>query len=555
MRRLERWALPAILTLMGTILVLLAAETGVTVDEPAHLLSSYLYWKGADRLQPGDMPPLIKMAAGWVPVALGLPVPPAGHKVWETNHEWNVSLQMMYDLTGPQIRRIFFYSRLPMILFPLGCCVLLWWWGRQLFSPGAGLLVALVFVLSPNVLGHGALIKNDLAASLGYLLFWYRAWKFWTEPSKRSAAWMATALLVAILAKFSLLILVPLAPLILLARGRSLSWRDLAACALLLAAIPYLGLVAAWQFDIGRPTENQFQLWSTDRNVPYPLAPFVRTVSWIPTPVRFWHGAVSLVQSDHVGSAYLMGRIVPGGSPWYFLATLAFKVPRALQVMIILGLVVVGVDVARRRARVADLFWTVPPVLYLALASISSLQLGVRLVLPALVMLILISGRGLAWAVSSRYARVLPMVLVLWQGVRVASAYPHYISFFNQWIGGPDRALPLLSDSNLDWGQDLRRLAEWVAAERIPKIRLAYFGTDFPYAYMTDKVLEPITPPWHSGLVKGERYEPEPGYYAISATLLTGQFFAEKYRDYFACFRDRKPFAKAGYSIFIYRVP
>jgi hypothetical protein len=54
--------------------------------------------------------------------------------------------------------------------------------------------------------------------------------------------------------------------------------------------------------------------------------------------------------------------------------------------------------------------------------------------------------------------------------------------------------------------------------------------------------------------VEGDKLAPEPGYYAISATLLTGQFFSERYRDYFHEFRTRKPIAKAGYSIFVYRI-
>jgi hypothetical protein len=101
----------------------------------------------------------------------------------------------------------------------------------------------------------------------------------------------------------------------------------------------------------------------------------------------------------------------------------------------------------------------------------------------------------------------------------------------------------------------MRRLARLIDEQNLPKVRLAYFGMDNPYAYLTDKRIESIPPPWSDGLVRSTRLEPDPGYYAISATLLTGQLFEPKYRDYYSEFRSRKPFAKAGYSILLYKIP
>ena len=72
--RLERACVAVILVGLAAALVAQAWMTGVPIDSPSHVLSSYLYWHGADRLEPRDMPPLIKLAAGWVPALIGLPV-------------------------------------------------------------------------------------------------------------------------------------------------------------------------------------------------------------------------------------------------------------------------------------------------------------------------------------------------------------------------------------------------------------------------------------------------------------------------------------------------
>jgi hypothetical protein len=60
--------------------------------------------------------------------------------------------------------------------------------------------------------------------------------------------------------------------------------------------------------------------------------------------------------------------------------------------------------------------------------------------------------------------------------------------------------------------------------------------------------------PWAPELVEEKLYVPSKGYYAISSTLLTGQFFDARYRDYFLLFRSKEPIARAGYSIRLYRI-
>lgn len=532
----------------------------MTVDEPSHLLSAHLYWQGRDTLEPGDMPPLIKIAGGWVPARTGLRLPPASHPAWSSNHEWQVSLQMMYDLRAEEIRRIFFWTRLPLIAFPLATAALLWWWARQLFSPAGGLVVAAVFALSPNVLGHGALFKNDLAATFGHLLFWYGAWRYWCSPTlPRAAAWGA-ALLLALLAKFSLLVLIPLASLILLMRalmrGRPSLGTSLKS-ALLIGCIVYAGVVTAWQGPVGRPSQADLAGWRQSRAVPgWVSQPVIAVASQLPLPPQFWRGAMSLVQSNgETGPVYLLGQLHDRGNPLYFAVALAVKVPIAAQILVLGGMALLIWRWWRQGLCASDLFWAGPGFLYLALASLSNLQLGVRLVLPALPFLFLFAGQWPKLTSRWKAAAFVPALLLGWMAWRAAVSYPHYLSYFNRWIGGPDNGLLVLSDSNIDWGQDVPRLARYVEEQSIPRIRLAYFGTDNPYAYLSDTKLETIAPPWNETLARGERFRPEPGYYAVSATLLTGQYFAPKYRNYYEVFRRMQPIGKAGYSIFIYHIP
>ncbi|MEP7366019.1 MAG: glycosyltransferase family 39 protein [Acidobacteriota bacterium] len=559
--RVEPWEvryMALLLVVLAGVLVSIAWRTGVTIDEPAHLLSAHLYWKGNDTLLPGDMPPAIKIVGGWVSHLFPLPIP-YDNPVWETQLEWDIARVMMDRLRDPLLRQVFFFSRLPLIVFPLMACTLLWWWARQLFSRRAALALALLFCLSPTVLAHGALFKNDLAASFGYLLFWYRAWVYWQSPSGKNAGWLGAGILVGILAKFSLLILAPLGVAVVLARyfvPNAGPRRALGPELAVLFLVPYLGTVAAWQFHIDTMIPADYAAWRANPSIPAWAPEAAAPLRAIPTPQRLRQGVMSLVESNATGTGvYLMGKIYPMGVPQYFAVALATKVPISLQLLFAAALALLIIDLARRRLQVADLFWIVPPILYFCLASLSSLQLGLRLILPALLGLTLWCGRPVEFLLGGRKTVAVLGVLIGWLAIWSAHQYPYYLSHFNELVGGSDQGIRYLSDSNLDWGQDLDALAEYLQRNRIPKIYLAYFGADNPYAHIPENRLEQIAPPWGDGIGREPRIDVKPGYYAVSATLLTGQLFQPKFRDYYKRFRDAEPIAKAGYSIFIYKVP
>lgn len=547
----ELAALGIILAAYLVALAYLAWRTGVTIDEPAHLLSASLYWRGADNLQPRDMPPLIKIVGGWAPALLSLPVPYDHRDLMAGRHEWPIALEMMARMKGDEIVRKFFLSRLPLFVFPLGCLVLVWWWGRQIFSPWIGVVLAGLFALEPTALGHGALFKNDLAATFTFLLLCYRLWRFWRDPAWKNAAWLGFAVLLCVLAKMSLLVFVPLAVLAAMIRQRK-DVRGFLRTLPLVLLIPYAGSLAAWQFDGARLRSADFRAYRAGGNLPvWPLYA-AKVFSVLPIPRGLWEGATSLVRSDRNPPAvYLFGENRHGGFPSYFAAALGVKVPAALQVLVFGGLVALAVGAWQRRWRWEDLFWVAPPLLYIVLASLSSLQLGVRLVLPALPFGLLWAGAGLASLSNQRLARGAALAAGALVLIPVVQVFPHCLSFFNVWAGGAEKGIHYLSDSNLDWGQDLRELERYRRNAGIERITLSYFGMDNPYAHLGETV-DLVAPPWTPEHVRGRWLVPTPGVWAVSATLLTGQFFRPEFRDYYRAFRSAPPIARAGYSIFIF---
>jgi hypothetical protein len=524
--RIERWevvGLSVLLAVYLAVLVSLVHRTGITIDEPAHILSSILYWEGNDHLKPRDMPPMIKLVGGWAAADAGFRIVEESHPVWEQQHEWNIALDMTRRMGERRIWHAMPRARLPLLIFPLATALLLWWWGRQLFSPLAGLAAAALFMLEPTALGHGALYKNDHAATFGFLLFWFQAWRYWRRPAWDTGLALGVGLAAAVLAKLSMLVLIPIAVGIVIAR-----WRPAG----------LLAFAVLWVLTLGACQ------WET------------RTFSgFLPLPAPMWDGAVALWgNTQGENSVYLLGRHWPHGHRAYFLIAALVKVPEILLVLVAGGIAWTAARAWNRKLQVADLFWIVPGALYFSAASMSSLQLGFRLVLPVLPFALLFAASLLDRISQTRwrYAIAIPFVLLLAANVWV---YPHQLSHFNLASGGPRNGLRYLSDSNIDWGQDLRELRSWMHRNAVPHMRMSYLGADNLLAYFREDEFLWVDPPFSDAARKRGPIQPVPGLYAISANLITGQFFEPAYRDYYKAFREAKPIDYAGHSIYIFRFP
>jgi hypothetical protein len=391
-----------------------------------------------------------------------------------------------------------------------------------MFGPVAAILAAVLFCAEPTALGHAPLFKNDHAATFGFLLFWHGVWTYWGKPALRTAVYLATALCIALLTKLSMLILIPIALFVTLCR------RDAMACGLMLV-IPYLGTIAACQFET-RP------LWG-----------------FLPMPAPLWDGVHALsLNADNENAVYLLGQRHPWGSRLYFAIAALVKAPELYIGLFGAGLGLQTLRLVRYKMQLVDLAWLLPPAIYFAAASMSAFQLGFRLILPCLPFVILIMAAVIERSFSRKWvATVLAVAAVL----PAALIYPFNLSYFNAISGGPTKALKYLADSNVDWGQDLSEVHRYIQRNNLFRIHLSYMGSDSVHANLRRDEFQWIEPPFSATGRRITQLQPVPGIYAISANLVAGQFFEKPYRDYYRIFREAKPIAYAGYSIYIYRLP
>jgi hypothetical protein len=209
-------------------------------------------------------------------------------------------------------------------------------------------------------------------------------------------------------------------------------------------------------------------------------------------------------------------------------------------------------------------FTEIAMLIFLAIywgASITSnLNIGVRHILPTFPFVyVLISGQVKRLFEKIKHKKKLVIVswcivvgLMIWYAFASLSSFPYYLTYFNELVGGAKNGYIYVTDSNLDWGQDLKRLVKWVDEHNIQKIKVDYFGGATVSYYLKDKYEE-----WHA------EYDPakaKGSWLAISATFLQQNraiptkgfpFQTNKY----LWLEAYKPVTVIGNSIFVYYIP
>ena len=265
-------------------------------------------------------------------------------------------------------------------------------------------------------------------------------------------------------------------------------------------------------------------------------------------PEDYARGLAFVMRHSEARRTFLLGELSDRGFPHYFLVTFLLKTPVPLLLLAALALARIG----RLPRREAVFLW-LPVLVYAAFTATRGLQIGHRHLLPVYPFLFVAAGEAAACLASWRrpVGVVLAGALALWYAGGTLRQHPHHLAYFNEIAGGPANGWRLLVDSNLDWGQDLKRLAGWMRQNGIERVKLSYFGSADPWYYGIDAERLPgYTSPHAPRLTR----EIRPGdIVAVSVTNLQGVYLDPEDRALMARLRATEPIARVGWSIRVYR--
>ncbi|GAB4345641.1 MAG: phospholipid carrier-dependent glycosyltransferase [Candidatus Abyssubacteria bacterium] len=442
---------------------------------------------------------------------------------------------------------ILFLSRLPFVFVSILLALVIWGWSKRLFGDRAGLLAVFLYALSPTVLAHCRLATADILVAFTVTLTLY-SFFIWLE--ERTAVWLVAAggtLGLALLSKFSAMMLIPIIFLV-----TSLDWlekRDAAGGLslvnrlVMLAVMFAIAAVVVWAgygFQVVTPFMPQWLQPDAERL--FNEKPFWRAVG-----VLADHGVRLPAYSYLLGiytqlaaakgwkDNFLFGQISSSG--WWYFYWAAFLIKTPLPFIVCLGAAFfMKGPGGRSRGERYLLGSIVPMIIFFSIPT--RINIGIRYLLPLYPLLFTLVGK--VGHIDSRNWRVVVGVLCVWYAASAGWTYPNYLAYFNELVGGPGNGYRYLVDSNLDWGQSLGELDEYLKREGIEKARIKYFG--------------PVAALEYHGLknVDLDNCEPSTGVWVISATYLQNLYLSNPHcHDWL---RELKPEKVIGYSIFVYEV-
>jgi dolichyl-phosphate-mannose-protein mannosyltransferase len=538
---------PLLLLVLAAELIVPALRQSVTVDEFAHVPAGVSYFEDGRFDLYSKNPPLVRALEALPVVASGPSWKPLAFAAGKGNGwaPWAVGLRFFRD-EGARYDALFHRARFVAIALTLVLAFLLHRHCRATFGERPALLALALFAFCPTVLAHGSLATVDLGAALFAFAAVLAFRALVREPSARRAIVAGLAFAFALLAKFSALVLLPAFALVwagVRIRDRARPTRREFVAGALAVVVALVAVNAGYVFSGSLSRLDSLPLESASARAVQAHAP-----GWLPVPlprdfvIGLDEQQVDVERGEF--SNYLRGQWSASGWWWYFLWALAVK--WTIPLLFLVGLRFVLFPKLDRE----DALLLVPAAAYLVVCSLgSSLQVGIRYLLPAFPLVFASAGR-LAAAPIARVRGVAAAIVLLAVAHAGSSllAAPRYLSYFNAIGGGSQRGWRELVDSNLDWGQELFLLRDWLAERGNPPIKLAYFGHVDPAAYGIRFELPESASAPHGGL------------YAISANYLVGYEYPATVggrmvpveRDRFAWLRDREPTARVGDTFFVY---
>ncbi len=593
--------------------ILVMSKDSATMDEIAHIPSGYSYLAYSDyRLNP-EHPPLLKDLAGLPLLFLDLDFP-KDHVSWtqDVNGQWEVGWHFLYHY-GNDADLILFLSRLSLLLLSVFFGWLIYAITKKLFGLFPALLALFFYALSPNFLGHSHLITTDMGIAAFIFLALASLAIFLKNPSGKTLIFATLALAAAHLAKFSSVLLIPFylgiffiviiaakqAPKLNLPgvkKIKRLFWKKAWLYGLSFVIIMLGSLLIVWAFysfhTLNFPPDKQAELIRTSiASQPDWIKESLVKMSYIKPlqPLAQYLLGVAMVFTRVAGgnTTFFLGQVSNQSFKWYFPVSYLLKTPLAFLILLIFSIVLSLKNIFKTNLRqffpalinyankhIAKVIFLLFIFYYAFISITGNLNLGIRHLFPILPLIYILTSvrvsdfwKNLRGQRVKKTALLVLGLLLLWFASAAAISFPHYIAYHNEIIGGGGNAYRVFTDSNVDWGQDLRRLTSWLKERpEIENIRVDYFGGGYPPYYLCQRKFDeqgqlirsylgydcqdsPYQE-WHveHGQVKG--------WLAVSVTFLqNAKYYAQAFgQPDYDWLRWREPYAKIGNSIFVYEI-
>ena len=475
----------ALLAIQVTLALTMVHRESLTFDEDDHMFAGYMMWKAADYGLNPEHPPLVKLLAT-IPILAGdlwVP-PPLHHQFFKTEAYLNGRDWLARNDGGRQ--HLVFKMRVSAELLAIGLCLFVFLATREWFGDAAGLIALTLVVFDPNVLAHSALVTTDIGVSCFFVAAIWTFYRFATRPTLIRLLFVGVATGLLLATKHSGILIGPMFVSLIAWEVLTAPGLERKRIALRLTggffAIVVLSVFVLWCFYgfryAARPAGMTFSPSIARYAAPLPHfeSTSVVAVSRLHLlPESYLVGLIDVKRAAADYPTFLLGKVYPHGQWDYFPFVILIKTTLGMLLLLILAtFATVTGKLTRRR----ELFYTLaPPILYLAVAMMAGMNIGVRHLLPMYAFAIIFAAAAtVALAGTDRRWAILCSALVAAHIVSSLLVFPNEIAYANEAWGGPRNVHNLLSDANVDWGQQLLQVKQWQDRHPDQECWFAYFA-------------------------------------------------------------------------------
>ncbi|HEX6045620.1 MAG TPA: glycosyltransferase family 39 protein [Pyrinomonadaceae bacterium] len=551
-------ALCLLLIVLSLQLYLSVRRESQSWDEANHIYTGYRTWTHGDYGLNPEHPPLVKLLAT-APLLPLHPKTPALEERFFKEDAFLRGTEFLYQNDGEQILA---RTRTAAASLTLLTAMIVFFATKEMFGSGAAFIALTLIAFDPNLLAHGALITTDVGLACFMFLSVYLFYRYLKSPSalRLIVAGLSVGLVLAV--KHTGLLILPILFLLALGeivfRAKRFSRESLKLLGSF-ALIVLIGWTVLWSFYRFR-----YDARPSGLQLNPPLVEYVKGLepaeAWpVSTmarlrllPESYLYGLADVRLTAIYYTSYLLGNVYAHGVWFYF--PVAFLIKSTVGVLALL-LVSLGAIAARRFNCPREiLFLIVPVIFYLIVALTVGMNIGVRHILVVYVFLYVLIG-GATWALIQRSRKWAYAVgaLVLLHVASSLMAFPNYIPYSNELWGGPSQTYKYLTDSNADWGQQLKSIKQYLDGRGVKDCWFLYFaeGAAKPSYYgIRCKPMPTISTLWLNLPIEVPRTIE--GTVLISASNLSGVEFGPGSLDPYGQFKSLKPTAVIDHGVFVF---
>ena len=495
-------------------------------DEITHLPSGYSYWKPGQVVLNPQHPPLVKLLASFPLLFMDFKFNDKDpNLIGPIRNEWAFGQNF---LSSNNMDKLLLWGRLSVMLISVLLGFYVYKWASEIFSRKAGFLSLFLYAFMPVIIANAQFVTTDLAlAAFSFITFYY-LWRFIKLNDKKQLVFSGIFLGLTLGSKFSAIVFLPVISLFI--------------------------LVYAWRCG-GEINTKIRRLANFSLIAIVPAFIILYFIYLMPSDLGFYIKGLRTIYADWKPgyNFYLNGNFSPDGWWYYFLEAFVIKTPIPALIVFVTSILFYKKIKMDGWGKV---FVFLPVISFTFVTSIKAHDISIRYILPIYPFLILYAGgitetfRNIEiskyrnYKTSIRAGMIAIMILGLWQISSAVRAYPDHMSYFNELVGGPENGYKYLDDSNVEWGQDLKRLGKYQAENPDTKVVYSWKNSSPEYYGVKNFMMADDSGWWR---------EPK-GRYAVNTFLLIRmQLLSNQRKDpglnWLALY---KPVDKIGQSFFIY---